>query len=115
MVTIVQPDLSKTGGVTEALRIAALASAWKLSINPHTSLTGLNVAASIHFLCAIDNAGCFEADLSRHNPFRDALCDWQADIASDGTVRPPEGPGLGVEIDEARLADFPLIDGPGYV
>jgi len=29
-ITILQPDLSKTGGLTEALRIAALASAWKL-------------------------------------------------------------------------------------
>lgn len=115
VVTIIQPDLSKTGGITETLRIAALASAWKLSVNPHTSVTGLNLAACIHVLCAIDNAGYFEADLSRHNPFRDTLCDWQADVSGDGTVLPPERPGIGVEIDEARLAEFPLIDGPGYV
>ena len=50
-VTILQPDLSKTGGITEGLRIAHLASAWKLPINPHTSMTGLNMAATIHFLC----------------------------------------------------------------
>ena len=115
VVTIVQPDLSKTGGVTEAQRIAALASAWKLSINPHTSLTGLNVAASIHLLASIDNAGYFEADISRHNPFRDQLCDWRAELDDEGKVHPPEGAGLGVEIDEAALKAFPLIDGPGYV
>jgi len=63
----------KTGGVTEALRIAALASAWKLSINPHTSLTGLNMAASIHLLAAIDNGGYFEGDVSKGNLFRDSL------------------------------------------
>ena len=63
----------KTGGVTEALRIAALASAWKLSINPHTSLTGLNMAASIHLLAAIDNGGYFEGDVSKGNLFRDRL------------------------------------------
>ena len=40
---ILQPDLSKCGGVTEALRIAALASAWKLPIHPHTSMPGLNI------------------------------------------------------------------------
>jgi L-alanine-DL-glutamate epimerase-like enolase superfamily enzyme len=114
-VTVIQPDLSKTGGVTEGLRIAALASAWKLAINPHTSLTGLNVAATIHLLASIDNAGYFEADISAHNPFRDQLCDWRAEIDADGMVRPPEGPGLGVEIDEDMLAAFPLIDGPGYV
>ncbi|MGI9336533.1 MAG: mandelate racemase/muconate lactonizing enzyme family protein [Gammaproteobacteria bacterium] len=114
-ITILQPDLSKTGGITEGLRIAALASTWKLGINPHTSLTGLNVAACIHLLCSIDNAGYFEADLSRHNPLRDELTSWQAEIAPDGTVSPPEGPGLGVEVDEAALEAFPLIDGPGYV
>ncbi len=115
VITILQPDLSKTGGLSEGLRIAALASAWKLPINPHTSLTGLNVAATLHMLCAIDNPGYFEADLSAYNPFRDRLCSWQAEPDGRGHVRPPEGPGLGVEIDEAMLAEFPLIDGPGYV
>jgi L-alanine-DL-glutamate epimerase-like enolase superfamily enzyme len=114
-ITILQPDVSKTGGLTEALRIAALAGAWKLRINPHTSATGLNVAASIHLLASIDNAGYFEADLARHNPFRDELCDWRAEVSSDGTVRPPERPGLGVEINEDAMKSLPLIDGPGYV
>jgi len=115
VVTVIQPDVSKTGGLTEGQRIAAIASAWKLTVNPHTSLTGLNVAACTHLLASVDNPGYFEADLSRHNPLRDRLCDWQATIAADGTVRPPERPGLGVAVDEARLAEFPLIDGPGYV
>ena len=73
VITILQPDLSKTGGVTEALRIAHLASTWKLPINPHTSMTGLNMAATIHFLCAIDNGGYFEGDVSKGNLFRDEL------------------------------------------
>jgi D-galactarolactone cycloisomerase len=72
-VTILQPDLSKTGGITEALRIAAMASAHKLPIHPHTSMTGLNMAASIHFLAAIENAGYFEGDVSKPNRFRDEL------------------------------------------
>lgn len=114
-VTILQPDLSKTGGITEALRIAALASAWKLPIHPHTSMTGLNMAASIHFLAAIDNAGYFEADVSRGNLFRDALGSTPYTLGADGCVRPLEAPGLGVEIDERFLAKHPVIDGPGYV
>ncbi len=114
-ISILQPDLSKTGGITEGMRIAAMASAWKIQVNPHTSLTGLNVAATLHLLCSIDNGGYFEADLSRHNPFRDQLCDWRAQVGPDGTVVAPEGPGLGVNIDEAMLDSFPLIDGPGYI
>lgn len=114
-ITIIQPDLSKTGGITEGMRIAAMVSGWKHSFNPHTSLTGLNVAASIHLLASVDNAGYFEADLSRYNPLRDDLCSWNATVAPDGTVLPPEGPGLGVEVDEGLLDKFPVIDGPGYV
>lgn len=97
------------------LRIAALASAWRLPINPHTSVTGLNMAASVHFLAAIENGGYFEADTAKVNLFRDRLCSDAFTLEVDGTVRPLEGPGLGVEIDEDFLAAHPLIDGPGYV
>lgn len=114
-ITVLQPDLSKCGGITEGMRIAALASAWKLPINPHTSVTGLNMAASIHFLAAIENGGYFEADASKLNPFRDRLCSAAFTLEVDGTVRPLEGPGLGVEIDEDFVAAHPVIDGPGYV
>ena len=115
VITILQPDLSKTGGVTEALRIAALASTWKLGIHPHTSMTGLNMAASIHLLAAIDNAGYFEADVSKANLFRDQLVSAPYVVGADGCVAPLEGPGLGVEVDEAFLAKHPVIEGPGYV
>jgi L-alanine-DL-glutamate epimerase-like enolase superfamily enzyme len=46
-VQFVQPDLSKTGGVTESMRIAAMASAQKLTVNPHTSATAINMATTI--------------------------------------------------------------------
>lgn len=110
-----QPDLSKCGGITEALRIAAIASAHKIPVHPHSSMTGLNQAASIHFLCAIDNAGYFEADISRGNLFRDALVSEPWRIGADGCVHPNEAPGIGVEVDEAWLRAHPAIEGPGYV
>ena len=114
-ITILQPDLSKTGGVTEALRVAHLASAWKLPIHPHTSMTGLNMAATIHFLAAIDNAGYFEGDVSKNNLFRDELVSKPYEVGSDGCVRPLEGPGLGLEVNEKFLAAHPVIEGPGYI
>jgi len=115
VITILQPDLSKTGGITEALRIAAMASAWKLSVNPHTSMTGLNMAASIHFLAAIDNAGYFEADVSKGNRFRDQLTSTPYTLDRNGCVSPLEKPGIGVEVDEDFLAKHPVIEGPAYV
>lgn len=114
-IRILQPDLSKTGGPTEALRIAAMASAWKLPINPHTSMTGLNMAATIHFLAAIDNGGYFEGDASHNNLFRDQLVSTPYTLDATGCVRPLEQPGIGLEVDEEFLHKHPVIDGPGYV
>ncbi|HEY2874537.1 MAG TPA: mandelate racemase/muconate lactonizing enzyme family protein [Reyranella sp.] len=115
IITILQPDLSKSGGVTEVQRIAAAASMWKLPIHPHSSMTGLNQAVSIHFLAAIDNGGYFEADLSVANLFRDELGSEPWKIGKDGCVLPLDKPGIGVEIDEKFLAAHPVIEGPGYV
>jgi D-galactarolactone cycloisomerase len=114
-ISVWQPDLSKCGGITEGLRIAALASAFKIPIHPHTSMTGVNQAASVHFLAAIDNAGYFEADASKGNLFRDALGSEPWRLGPDGCVRPLETPGIGVEVDEAFLKAHPAIEGPGYV
>jgi L-alanine-DL-glutamate epimerase-like enolase superfamily enzyme len=115
-VRFLQPDLSKTGGITEAMRIAAMASAHKLSVNPHTSATAINMATSIHYLCAVDNPGYFEGDVTELNPFRDQLADrlpYQLD--AQGCVQPPAGVGIGLKVDEAFIAEHPLIDGPCYV
>ncbi len=113
-VQVWQPDLSKCGGITEGMRIAAIASAWRIPINPHSSATGLNHAATLHFLAATENAGYFEACVSKFNPFRDMFGSvWE--VGADGCVTPPEGPGLGVEVDESLFDKYPVIDGPGYV
>ena len=114
-VRVLQPDLSKSGGVTEVLRIAALASAWKLPVNPHTASTGLNMAATVHLLAAVENAGYYEADVSHDNLFRDELVSPPLPTQPDGTVLPPSGPGLGVQVDEDFLAAHPVIEGPGFV
>ena len=103
------------GGITEALRIAALASAWKLPIHPHSSMTGLNHAASIHFLAAIDNGGYFEGDVSKSNRFRDELVENPGTVDRDGNVWPLDKPGLGLEVNEEFLSKHPAIEGPGYV
>jgi D-galactarolactone cycloisomerase len=114
VITMLQPDVSKTGGITEAMRIAALASAWKLPIHPHTSMTGLNMAATIHYLSAIDNSGYFEGDVSKGNLFRDALTSRPYELGKDGCVLPLDRPGLGLEVDEDFLRKHPFIDGPSY-
>ena len=88
---------------------------YKLPIHPHSSMTGLNHAASIHFLAAIDNGGYFEGDVSRANRFRDDLVSNPAVPDRDGNVRPLDRPGLGLEVNEEFLVKHPAIEGPGYI
>lgn len=113
-VQIWQPDLSKCGGITEGLRIAAMASSFRIPMNPHSSATGINHAASLHFLAAAENPGYFEACVSHFNPLRD-MFGVTFEIGADGCVEPLDRPGIGLEIDETLFKHYPLIDGPGYV
>jgi len=114
-VPILQPDLSKTGGITEFMKIAAMASAYKLPVHPHSSMTGLNFAASIHVLASLDHPGYFEGDVSKNNLFRDVMVSTPYKLDANGCVSPLEGPGLGVEVDEDFLIKHPVIEGPSYV
>jgi L-alanine-DL-glutamate epimerase-like enolase superfamily enzyme len=114
VVGILQPDLSKCGGITEALKIAAMASAYKLPIHFHTS-QGINMTAAVQMLSAIENGGYFEADCSLDNPLRDKLIDPPIRVAADGTISPSEKPGIGVDVDEDMIRHYPGTEGPSFV
>lgn len=113
-VSEIQPDLSKAGGITECLRIAGLASAFGLTIHPHASMTGLNAAATLHFLSAIGNGGYLEADVSRFNPLRDDLVTGAVGLSPDGMLQASEMPGLGIEVVPEFIKDHPPIPGSAY-
>jgi len=109
---ILQPDVAACGGISELKKIADMASAFGLRVNPHVWGTGVALAASLHLLAVIpDNPpGLFprqpllELDRSPH-PIRDALL--AAPIAlRDGHVAVPTGPGLGIAIDRSALERF---------
>jgi L-alanine-DL-glutamate epimerase-like enolase superfamily enzyme len=113
-VSMLQPDLSKCGGITEGLKIAAMGSAYKLPVHCHSSM-GINMAATVHFLSAIENTGYFEADCSLDNPLRDELIDPPIRVSDDGTISPSEKPGLGIEVDEEMIKRHAGVEGPGYI
>jgi L-alanine-DL-glutamate epimerase-like enolase superfamily enzyme len=73
------------------------------------------MAATIHFLAAIENGGYFEADISRNNLFRDQMVSKPFSVDHEGNVAPLEGPGIGLEVDEEFLKTYPVIEGPSYV
>ncbi len=112
IIQFVQADCCKTGGITEILKIAALAGAWHLQFAPHTSASVLSTAASTHVLSVAPNAFIYEADVSAINAFRDEL-GAPFEIV-DGTILAPDAPGLGVEIDEKVIEKYPFIPGASY-
>ena len=88
-------------------------SAHKLEIHPHSSMTGHQpLPRASTSSPRSTTAGYFEADVSKNNLFRDELCSKSFEIAKDGTVRPLEAPGIGVEVDEDFLKAHPVIEGP---
>ena len=104
-ITILQPDLSKTGGITEALRIAAAGLGMEAADQSAHLDDRPQQAASIHFLAAIDNGGYFEGDVSsptssatswsasRGRSARTAACGrWKARHRRRGRRGVPGGP-----------------------
>jgi galactonate dehydratase len=99
---IIQPDLGRCG-ITEGLRIAAMGEEHGMKIVPHVSIAmGPQAAAAIHFAAAVSNCSLLEYNpsvLDMANRFlREPL------VIRDACYAVPQTPGLGVEIDEDRLA-----------
>ena len=99
---IIQPDLGRTG-ITEGLRIAAMGGDHGMKIVPHVSIAmGPQVAAAVHFAAAVPNCSLLEYNpsvLDMANRFlREPL------VIRDAGYAVPQTPGLGIEIDEDRLA-----------
>lgn len=98
--SILQPDLCHAGGITEGRIIAGMAEAYYAVIAPHNPMgpislaAGLQLAASIPNFLVQEQVSLGEGYLKE--PFK---------LQPDGTVMVPTKPGLGVELDENKLAD----------
>jgi L-alanine-DL-glutamate epimerase-like enolase superfamily enzyme len=103
-VSIVQPDVTRSGGLTECRRIAALAEQRGIPCVPHAWSTGLIKAASMHLVAAIPNALYLEYNLS-DSPLNTDLFP-EAVVLTDGVARVPEVPGLGVTLDREVLRRY---------
>lgn len=111
-VQIAQPDLAYCGGISEALKIKTIASAFGVKVIPHCWGTMFNVAAATHFLASmycepgrLEDAGVILEVDRTPNPLRDELFEIPVAI-QNGSAQVPTAPGLGVEIDRKALKSF---------
>ncbi len=98
---IIQPDAVKCGGLTEALRIKALAETWDLPVMPHMTQPTVGNAASLH-LCATIPLSSRPHEYAGPRPDLDEIFTdpWEL---RDGTMTIPERPGLGLTVNERAL------------
>ena len=103
---MIQPDVTRSGGITETWRITELAAAHHVAYAPHVGWSGaICVAASLHLAAAAETFRTFEC-MVYDNPLRDELCVPRVGSAGqlvDGELPVPQGPGLGIELDRAVL------------
>lgn len=104
-VDIVQPDVIWTGGITECRKVAAVAQAHGLPVVPHVFSSAVSSMANAHFIASLPNAGLLEFD-QNPNPLRTDLFEEPIVVASDGTVKLSDRPGLGVQLNEATVERY---------
>ena len=103
-VDIMQPDLAICGGITEAMRIAALASAHNLKLAPHLWAGAPAFAAGLHVAAASPAGFILEYSLGA-NPLLHDLVEESFPV-SDGMIEIPERHGLGITVREDFLAKY---------
>ena len=113
-VDIMQPDICASGGLTEAKRIGALASANGIDLIPHTWGTSIGIHVALHFIANIESVPgrmyqsnfLIEYDQTE-NGLRQNLT-YPSIEMKDGMIDVPNRPGLGIEVDEDVLKKYAI-------
>jgi D-galactarolactone cycloisomerase len=110
LVDVVQPDITKVGGLAEAKAVCELARAFNVRVSPHVWGGGVALAAALQLLASVPDYPhtavtpeplWLELDRGDNRLREDLLTEPFAPV--DGVIRVPAGPGLGVEVDEAAV------------
>lgn len=112
-VDIIQPDLSHAGGITECKKIFSMAEAFDVAVAPHCPLGPIALAACLQVDATCHNAFIQEQSLGIHYNQGSDLLDYIVDPGvfdyREGYVQIPEGPGLGIEVNEAHVREMAKI------
>ncbi len=106
-VDVLQPDLARCGGFTVARQIAQLAREHGVEVVPHCFKSGVLVTVSLQFACTLDRPTYSEYSVAE-SPLAGGLLERPLAFR-DGMLAVPDGPGLGIELDE-ELVDRLRID-----
>ncbi|MBI4978705.1 MAG: galactonate dehydratase [Spirochaetes bacterium] len=100
-----QPDLSHSGGIMEMKKIAAMAECHYIPFCPHNPIGAVTNAATLQLAACVTNFHILET-MSNDVPYRSALTNEKIRF-ENGMMKIPDGPGLGIDINEEELAKHP--------
>lgn len=111
-VDILQPDIQKVGGLSEARRVANLAQTYYVPLAPHCVVSPIGMMSSAHVCVSIPNFVVCEWHWINH---LDLWKNWikEGEIIQKGYVTPTDKPGLGVEMNE-EVAKSAQVPGTGW-
>jgi L-alanine-DL-glutamate epimerase-like enolase superfamily enzyme len=104
-IDVIQPDLSRCGGFSQARKIIWEAQRAGVDICPHAWLTDLLSAASLHLNACMERSLFLEYNVC-DNPMLREIIRNPIQMNSNGLMAVPQGPGLGIDIDEKAVARF---------
>ena len=110
-IDVLQPDIGRVGGFTEALRVCQIAADRNRLIVPHCWKSGIGIAASAHLAAACDRCPYIEflpIELAE-SPLRRELLVRDLSII-DGLISLPDSPGLGIELHRETIEKFQVND-----
>jgi len=95
------PDIARAGGILEVKRICDYLRTEEKACSPHVFSSGILLAATIQLMACTPNCDLLEYDTTGTG-IRDELLAEPVEV-SEGYIKVPEGPGLGVKFDRERL------------
>lgn len=104
-IDVVQPDLTRCGGFTQARKIAWEAEHAGIDVCPHAWLTDLLTSASLHFNAVLPRALFLEYNVCENPMLREIIRN-PLQMDADGFIPVPTGPGLGIDVDEKAVRRF---------
>lgn len=104
-IDVAQPDLSRCGGFTQARKIMWEAECAGIDVCPHAWLTDLLTAASLHVNAVLPRSLFLEYNVS-DNPMLREIIENPVQMDKNGYIPVPDGPGLGISINEAAVKRF---------
>lgn len=108
-VSIIQPDLSHAGGITEVKKIAAMAEAYDVALAPHCPLGPIALAACLQIDATCHNAVIQEQSIGIHYNVGKSVLDYVENAEDfdfvDGYVKLPSKPGLGVQVNKQLVIE----------